>query len=69
MPRALEIRLDALDGPEVAALLDEHLASMAEHSPPESRHALDLAGLRAPDVTFWSVWRGAVARPAGALGA
>lgn len=29
---------------------------MAEHSPPESRHALDLTGLRTPDVSFWSFW-------------
>jgi putative acetyltransferase len=29
---------------------------MRATTPPESKHALDLAGLRAPDITFWSVW-------------
>lgn len=47
---------DDLTGPEIAALLDEHLEEMRAVSPPESKHALDLEGLRAPDVTFWTVW-------------
>ena len=29
---------------------------MHQHSPPESVHALDLAGLRRPDITFWTAW-------------
>jgi putative acetyltransferase len=29
---------------------------MRANSPPESVHALDIDGLRASDVTFWSVW-------------
>ena len=53
----LSFRLDDLSGAEVQELLRRHLDTMAETSPPESRHALDLSGLRAPDVTFWSVWR------------
>lgn len=53
--------------PEVAALLQRHLETMAEHSPPESCHALDVDGLRAPDVTFWSVWDGAKLVGCGAL--
>lgn len=40
----------------VAELLSEHLEGMAHHSPPESIHALDLDGLRAADITFWTVW-------------
>ena len=39
-------------------LLAEHLAGMAEQSPPESIHALNLDGLRAPDITFWTAWDG-----------
>jgi putative acetyltransferase len=35
--------------------------------PPESVHALDLEGLRKPDVTFWSVWEGSVLLGVGAL--
>jgi putative acetyltransferase len=62
-----EIRVDDLRGAEIAALLAEHVASMHLHSPPESVHALDLEGLRAPDVTFWSVWYGDVLVGCGAL--
>ena len=49
------IREDDLTGPEIAALLQAHLDTMALHSPPESIHALDLDALRVPDVTFWTV--------------
>ena len=51
-----EIREDDLLGPEVATLLASHLENVSAHSPPGSVHALDLDGLRAPNVTFWSVW-------------
>ena len=51
------IREDDLSGREIIALLVAHLDTMAAHSPPESRHALDLEGLRAADVTFWTVWQ------------
>ncbi len=54
----MEIRLDDLGGPEIAALLAEHLNCMAQVSPPESRHALNLERLRAPDITFWTAWHG-----------
>jgi putative acetyltransferase len=47
---------DDLSGGEIARLLSEHLAGMARHSPPESIHALDLAALRAPEITFWTAW-------------
>jgi putative acetyltransferase len=52
----MDIRVDDLSGPEIAALLSEHLRSMYLHSPPESVHALDLERLRAPDITMWTVW-------------
>lgn len=64
---SLEIREDDLSGPEIAALLQAHLDTMAEHSPPESRHALNLDGLRAADVTFWCVWEGEALVGCGAL--
>jgi putative acetyltransferase len=35
--------------------------------PPESRHALNLDGLRKPDITFWSVWQGHELAGCGAL--
>ncbi|MDA4844080.1 GNAT family N-acetyltransferase [Hoeflea poritis] len=52
----MDIRIDDLRGPEIATLLQVHLDTMAGLSPPESAHALDLESLRAPDVTFWTVW-------------
>lgn len=58
---------DDVQGAEVIALLEAHLDTMALHSPPESRHALDLDGLRAPDVTFWTVWEEARLLGCGAL--
>ncbi|MBO9716129.1 MAG: GNAT family N-acetyltransferase [Pseudoxanthomonas sp.] len=54
----LQIVVDPLTGPEIAALLREHLDEMYRISPPESVHALDLAKLRQADVTFWSAWAG-----------
>ncbi len=45
-----------LDDPRVIALLEEHLASMEPTAPAESRHALDLNGLRDPHIRFWCVW-------------
>lgn len=50
------IRVDDLAGPEIRALLEEHLRSMHEISPPESVHALDLGALRRPEITFWTAW-------------
>lgn len=63
----MEIRADDLEGPEVLGLLQEHLSAMQLTSPPESRHALDAAGLRRPDVAFWSIWDGAELAGCGAL--
>jgi putative acetyltransferase len=63
----LEIRIDDLRGPEIAALLSEHLRSLAQVTPVESRHALNLDELRGPEITFWSVWQGAEAIGCGAL--
>jgi putative acetyltransferase len=52
----MQIKTDDLTGPAIAELLREHLANMAENSPPESVHALNIEQLRRPDITFWSVW-------------
>jgi len=53
---ALQIRRDDLRGPQIRALLEEHLAHMRAISPPESVHALDLERLRRPEIAFWTVW-------------
>lgn len=63
----MHIEIDDLSRPQVHALLNEHLQSMYELSPPESVHALDLARLRAPDVTFWTAWEGPLLLGCGAL--
>lgn len=63
----MEIKVDDLSGPEVHELLREHLQSMFLHSPPESVHALDLEGLRRPEITFWTVWEGGGLLGCGAL--
>lgn len=51
----MRITEGGLDDPDVLALLREHLQGMADHSPPESIHALDVEGLGAPDITFWTM--------------
>lgn len=63
----MEIRIDDLRGIEIARLLEQHLQDMRRVSPPESVHALDLEGLRAPEITFWTVWEGSVLAGCGAL--
>ena len=63
----MEIRVDDLSGAQVQALLAEHLRAMNAVSPPESVHALDLSGLRRPEVTFWSIWSGPDLAGCGAL--
>ncbi len=67
MKPLMEIRIDDLSGPEIKALLEEHLRCMALVSLPESRHALNLEGLRQPDITFWTIWNGADIAGCGAL--
>jgi putative acetyltransferase len=63
----MQIDVDDLSRPEIHALLNEHLQSMYALSPPESVHALDLDKLRAPEITFWSAWEGALLIGCGAL--
>jgi putative acetyltransferase len=63
----MHIRLDDLTGPDIIRLLREHLQGVAQHSPPQSIHALDLDGLRRPEITFWSVWHDGELMGCGAL--
>ena len=63
----MQIKLDDLTGPAIGELLREHLANMAENSPPESIHALNIEQLRQPDITFWSVWTDGELLGCGAL--
>lgn len=50
------IKVDDLQGPEIAQLLQEHLDGMRALSPPESVFALDLDALRQPEITLWTAW-------------
>ena len=63
----MNIKIDDLKGPEIHELLQEHLQSMTLHSPPESIHALDIDSLRAPGITFWTVWENGELLGCGAL--
>jgi putative acetyltransferase len=47
-----------LEDPRVVALLDVHVTRARGETQRGSAHALDVAELRAPDVTFWSAWEG-----------
>ncbi len=59
--------VDDLAGPQIAAFLDEHVREMLSISPPESKHALDLDGLRRPGITFWSAMDGDAVVGCGAI--
>lgn len=63
----MTVRIDDLRGPEIAELLEEHIKDMKSISPPESKHALDLNGLRKPEITFWTLWEGDKLAGCGAL--
>ena len=64
---SITIRPDDLTGAQTIALLQAHRASMFEHSPPESVHALDLDALRQPEISLWSAWEGDALLGCGAL--
>jgi len=63
----MQLREDDLNGPEIAALLSEHLDDMHAITPPESVHALNLDALRSADITFWTAWEGSELLGCGAL--
>jgi putative acetyltransferase len=58
---------DDLSGAPIRALLEAHFAGMLANSPAESCHFLDFDGLRAGDVTFWSIHKGEELAGCGAL--
>jgi putative acetyltransferase len=64
---AMHIVEGGLDDPRVVELLRSHLTRARAETAPGSAHALDLSGLRAPDVTFWSAWEGDAVVGVGAL--
>src|SRR4028118_632698 len=63
----LRIAIDDLSHPKIVEFLQEHIEEMKAVSPPESKHALDLEGLKKPEITFWTVWDGAILIGCGAI--
>ncbi len=47
-----------LDDRQIIALLAFHVTTSAAQTAPGSAHALDVRGLRAPDIEFWAAWDG-----------
>jgi putative acetyltransferase len=64
---ALRIEEGGLDDPRVVDLLRLHVTRARAETAPGSAHALDLSGLRAPEVRFWSAWDGDEVVGVGAL--
>ena len=56
-----------LGDPRVVDLLNIHVARAQAETAQGSAHALDLAGLQAPDVRFWAIWEGETLLAIGAL--
>lgn len=63
----IQITAGDLDDPRVVDLLRTHLASARAATAPGSAHALDLAGLQSPDISFWTMWDGDALLAIGAL--
>ena len=63
----MHITEGGLDDPRVVGLLHIHLTRARAETAQGSAHALDLTGLRAPGVAFWSAWEGDAVVGVGAL--
>jgi putative acetyltransferase len=64
---AIDVRQDDLSSAVVQSLITEHLSGMHSNSPPGHVHALAIASLRAPSVTFWTARVDGVLCGCGAL--
>lgn len=58
MAREMSITPADFDEPRVLDLLRAHLQGMHANSPPGSVYALDLSGLRVPEVALFTAWDG-----------
>src|SRR6266702_1766521 len=52
----VEIIAGGLTDPRVIDLLGVHLSTAHAQTAPGSAHALDVSGLQAPEISFWSAW-------------
>ena len=63
----MEIKIDNLTDKKTIDLISLHLAGMAENSPAESIHALNVAELKREDIAFYSAWEDNEIMGCGAL--
>ena len=63
----MRIEVDDLSHPQVHAVLREHLDHMHALSPAQQVFALNLTQLRAPEITFWTLWENDELLGCGAL--
>jgi putative acetyltransferase len=52
----MRITLGDLADQRIVDVLQCHLKDARAHTAPGSAHALDIGGLRAPNITFWTAW-------------
>ncbi len=64
---SLAVVAGGLDDARVVALLGVHVSSARASTAPGSAHALDVSGLRAPDIAFWTGWLGGMLAGCAAL--
>lgn len=50
----MKIQIDTIDKKDIQELLQNHLDSMIENSPPEAVHALDINAFKKVNLTLWS---------------
>lgn len=65
--QSIKITDDGLDDSRVQAMLLYHLNTARAATAQGSAHALDLSGLKSPDIHFWSAWDGDRVVAVGAL--
>lgn len=63
----MKITDGGLDDPRVQALLANHFRTARAETARGSAHALDLSGLKSPNIHFWSAWDGDSVIAIGAL--
>jgi len=63
----MHIIVDDLQGAAIKKLLTVHLENAHKLSPPGSVFALDIEALRAPELTFWTIWQDEELLGCGAL--
>lgn len=63
----MQIRKGDLSDPRVIDMLHYHFESARAQTAPGSAHALDLSGLKTPDIDFWALWNGEDLLAIGAL--